>query len=69
VAGDGRPRLTIDPACVNTLAEFESYVWMEGRSGVKDTPEKTNDHAMDALRYGVARLASSVPQSRTRRAA
>ena len=69
VAGDGRPRLTIDPACVNTLAEFESYVWMEGRSGVKDTPEKTNDHAMDALRYGVACLASSRPQSRTRRAA
>jgi phage terminase large subunit len=48
VQADGKPRLTIDPACVNTIAEFESYCWKEG----KDEPEKQNDHAMDALRYG-----------------
>lgn len=53
VAGDGRPRLTVDPSCVNTIAEFESYVWKEGRQGVKDEPEKVNDHAMDALRYAL----------------
>lgn len=52
-AGDGRPRLTISPSCVNLLAEFESYVWKEGRAGVKDEPEKINDHACDALRYAV----------------
>jgi PBSX family phage terminase large subunit len=47
VAGDGRPRLTIDPSCVQTIAEFESYCWKEGR----DEPEKQNDHAMDTIRY------------------
>ena len=51
VAGDGRSRLTVAPGCVNTLAEFESYVWREGRAGMHDEPEKVNDHAMDALRY------------------
>lgn len=49
--GDGLPRLTIDPTCVNTIAEAESYVWRGGRQGIKDEPEKVNDHAMDALRY------------------
>lgn len=58
VQGDGRPRLTVDPACANTLAEFESYVWKGGRSGSKDEPEKVNDHAMDALRYVVNSLAT-----------
>ena len=53
LAGDGRPRLTIDPSCINTIAEVESYVWKEGKRGVKDEPEKVNDHAMDALRYAL----------------
>lgn len=52
-AGDGRPRLTIDPAAANTLAEFEAYCWKESRQGVKDEPEKIMDHAMDALRYAL----------------
>lgn len=47
VQGDGRPRLTIDPSCINTINEFESYVWQDG----KDQPVKQSDHAMDALRY------------------
>ena len=51
--GDGHVSLTIDPSCVNTAAEFESYAWKEGREGLKDEPEKINDHAMDALRYAV----------------
>jgi hypothetical protein len=33
VAGDGRPRLTFDPACANTISEFESYVWAQDRDG------------------------------------
>lgn len=53
IAGDGRPRLTFDPGCVNTIAEMESYCWKQGRSGIRDEPEKANDHAMDALRYGI----------------
>jgi PBSX family phage terminase large subunit len=47
IAGDGKPRLTVDPSCVQTIAEFESYCWKEG----KDEPEKQNDHAMDTIRY------------------
>jgi PBSX family phage terminase large subunit len=47
VANDGKPRLTIDPSCVNTINEFESYIWKPG----KDEPVKENDHAADALRY------------------
>lgn len=50
VAGDGKPRLAVDPACVNTINEFESYAWKPE----KDEPEKEYDHAMDALRYLVA---------------
>lgn len=47
VQGDGRPRLTIDPSCVNLINEMESYVWRPE----KDVPVKENDHALDALRY------------------
>ena len=47
IAGDKRPRLTIDPSCVNVQNEFESYKWKPE----KDMPEKEDDHAMDALRY------------------
>ena len=60
VAGDGRPRLTIDPSCVNTIAEFESYAWKESRTGTKDEPEKENDHAMDALRYAIMGLGRAI---------
>ncbi len=47
IQGDGLPRLTVDPSCVNTINEFESYVWKPE----KDEPVKENDHAMDAIRY------------------
>ena len=47
VQKDGRPRLTVDPSCVETINEFESYRYKDG----KDAPEKEFDHAMDALRY------------------
>jgi PBSX family phage terminase large subunit len=47
IAGDGKPRLTVDPACIQTITEFESYCWKDG----KDEPEKQNDHAMDTVRY------------------
>jgi PBSX family phage terminase large subunit len=46
-AGDGKPRLTIDPSCVNLTNEFESYCWRPE----KDVPVKEFDHALDALRY------------------
>jgi PBSX family phage terminase large subunit len=53
VAGDGRPRETIDPSCIETINEYESYVWKKATAAgiVKDEPLKENDHAMDARRY------------------
>jgi PBSX family phage terminase large subunit len=53
VQGDGLPRETIDPACVNHINEYESYVWKKTpTSGIaKDEPEKKDDHSMDARRY------------------
>jgi PBSX family phage terminase large subunit len=52
VQGDGKPRLTVSPSCVHTINEFEAYVWKPE----KDEPVKENDHAMDALRYGICGL-------------
>lgn len=50
--GDGRPRLTVDPSCVETINEFESYVWKQSSGGQpKDEPLKENDHSMDGIRY------------------
>jgi phage terminase large subunit len=48
--GDGKPRLTADPACENLVREFESYEYKPDT----DKPKKEFDHAMDALRYLVA---------------
>jgi phage terminase large subunit len=45
--GDGKARLTIDPACTEFINELESYVWKPE----KDVPEKENDHLCDAYRY------------------
>jgi PBSX family phage terminase large subunit len=49
--GDGRARLRLSAEAVNTAVEFEQYAWAENRDGVRDAPKKTNDHALDALRY------------------
>ena len=57
IAGDKRPRLTIDPACIDTINEFESYVWKPE----KDEPLKENDHAMDALRYLIHAVGAPAP--------
>jgi PBSX family phage terminase large subunit len=54
--------LTIDPSCVNLIAEFESYSYPEGGRVDKDAPIKQNDHALDALRYIVAGEAEPQPQ-------
>lgn len=53
------PMLTIDPSCINTITEAEQYAWktkQEGRDmkeGPREEPIKSNDHAMDSLRYGL----------------
>lgn len=51
------PRLTVEPHCVNTIREFETYEWMPD----KDKPRKDYDHAMDALRYAAMRLRRAGP--------
>lgn len=61
VAGDGRPRLTIDPSCVNLITELEGYCWKENKVGMRDEPVKVNDHAVDSLRYGVMAFSQGGP--------
>lgn len=47
-ASDGKPRLTIDPSCTNTIREFRS--WSYAPSGEYG---KHNNHSIDAIRYVV----------------
>lgn len=47
VQGDGRPRLTVSAKCVNTINEFESYVWKPE----KDVPVDADNHSLGAIRY------------------
>jgi phage terminase large subunit len=55
-AGDGLPRLTVDPNCTNLIREFESYEWKPGGDRLKDEPLDANNHALDSLRYGIRHL-------------
>lgn len=68
-AGDGKPRLFFvrnalvyrdpflaqakRPTC--TVEEFDSYVWKQDSSGMKEEPVKENDHGCDCVRYQAAR--------------
>lgn len=46
------PHMTVDPSCVNTIAEFESYAYKTGgRTDGTDSPVKSNDHSLDVIRY------------------
>ena len=51
--------LTVDPACVNLIDEFESYHYPD--NGAKDSPVKELDHALDALRYAAAEARQPEP--------
>lgn len=46
-AADGKPRLTVDPSCTDTVNEFESYVMREGT----DKPVDAFNHSLAAIRY------------------
>lgn len=49
--------LTLDPLCRNLCEELPSYVWDEkAQDAGQDVPVKMNDHACDALRYGVMQM-------------
>lgn len=41
----------VNDCCINTIKEFGEYCWDE--KAADDKPLKTNDHAMDAVRYFV----------------
>lgn len=57
VAAAKMPALYISDACQYTIGEMEGYVRKKGRDGeFTEQPVKANDHAMDALRYGVTEL-------------
>jgi len=48
--------LTVDPSCNGTITEFETYAYPKGGNAHSDIPAKVDDHAMDALRYGLMDL-------------
>lgn len=54
----GAPRLFITENCTATISEFDNYRWPKDPAGSLtqhsyEVPLKKNDHAMDALRYGI----------------
>jgi PBSX family phage terminase large subunit len=47
----------VEKKCPNILKEFATYIWDErAQKRGKDEPLKTNDHALDALRYLIQTL-------------
>ena len=62
VQPDGKPRLYVFNTCTNLLSEFPQYRWKPNRGSeeIEPKPLKTNDHAMDALRYMIRGIAVSV---------
>jgi phage terminase large subunit-like protein len=49
ISEDGKTRLLFTPNVKNTLREFRLYKW--DNKSKKDVVKKTDDHAMDSLRY------------------
>jgi len=48
-------RLKVYPNCENLIREAKGYAWQKNRKGeTKDMPNEKNNHACDALRYGVS---------------
>lgn len=57
---DGAPGLVVFDTCLQTISEFETYMWAPEVGGVaKERPLKRRDHAMDTLRYLSRGLAMS----------
>lgn len=57
-----RTKLFVDHMCVNTIREFNNYKVKEGTRNTKnksdppDQPQKHDDHALDAIRYGLMHM-------------
>lgn len=52
------PWLFVDPSCINTIREFNNYRAAESRPEVnpREAAKRHDDHALDALRYGLMHL-------------
>ncbi|MCL2176809.1 MAG: terminase family protein [Firmicutes bacterium] len=61
--GDGVRRLFIFKNCVNMIRELKGYRW-----GVGDSPVKSDDHALDNLRYYIMSKRENKPSKRERSA-
>jgi len=50
-----KPKIMIFKDCKNFIDEIETYRWEQNKidKNARETPHKSNDHAMDALRYFV----------------
>ena len=55
----GKPRLYVFKNCVNLIRELKSYRWGDG-----DAPKKTDDHALDELRYYLMTKPENSPPKR-----
>ena len=55
VKKNNKPSLFIFSTCRNTCREMPAYHYPKGTAtkNPKDIPEQKNDHAVDALRYGL----------------
>lgn len=53
-----RPKLLIDHSCENTIREFNNYraAKPSGAPNAKEVALKVDDHALDAIRYGLMHL-------------
>ena len=53
-----KPALVVDFSCTNLINEFNNYRAKESRTGtnVPEMGQKMQDHALDALRYGLVHL-------------
>ena len=64
----GTPQLTVSPSCTYTITEYGQYIWAkkkEGDTGVVYFTKTPIDHhadAMDATRYAVSGLGTTVPR-------
>jgi hypothetical protein len=65
---DNQPSIFVFNNCVDTIKEFETYRWKEKSAtqaqdiNQPESPEKANDHAMDALRYFAVSYKKTVTQ-------
>ena len=58
-------KIKIHVECVNTLKEFSSYTWdKKATDRGEDKPVKSNDHAMDALRYFAYTIIAKNPKAK-----